>query len=248
MSKVAFVRRLLSEYHYSPAVLPVLWNRIRTGTLPNTRQANRALWGSYNWSAEGEEWSNKEIPGWKESIVEKLLLPFIAEGLVVLEIGPGAGRWTEHIVEHAAKLTLVDVTPECIAMCRQRFADKKNIEFHVNEGNDLSFVESSTIDRVWSFDVFVHILAVDVEPYVSEISRVLVPGGQALIHHSKNGASSGPWRSDMTDGLMREFAQRNGLEVVDQFESWGDGIQRLWPELPPEQNHDVITLLRKPSE
>lgn len=247
LKRLSFVHRLLSEYRYSPAVLPVLWQRMRTGTLPNTRQVNRAVWGSWNWSTEGNEWSNSEISGWKESIVEKLLVPFIEQDFTVLEIGPGAGRWTEHLVERAAKLTLVDVTPECINICRTKFAEAGNIEFYVNEGNNLGFLESSSIDRIWSFDVFVHILSADIDRYVAEFARVLRPGGRALIHHSKNGFDSGPWRSDMTDQRMCQFAKSYGLEVVDQFESWGDGMQRFWPDLPPADNPDVVSILRKPA-
>lgn len=245
MHRVAFLRRLLAEYRYSPAVLPVLWKRLRTGTLPNTREVNRAMWESWNWSSGGNEWSNSEIAGWKDSIVEKLLVPFIERDLAVLEIGPGAGRWTEHIVERVSKLTLVDVTPKCIEICRQRFGARDNIDYHVNDGNDLGFVDSSSIERIWSFDVFVHILAVDIERYVAEFSRILKPGGMALIHHAKGGYDSGPWRSDMTAMLMQEFAKQHGLEVVDQFESWGDGNERFWPTVPPEANPDIVSVLLK---
>lgn len=244
-NRVAFLFRLLSEYRYSPAVIPVLWTRLRTGHLPNTREVNRAYWGSWNWVDAGDEWSNADIPGWKESIVEKILLPFIGKGHSVLEIGPGGGRWTEHLVNQASALTLVDVTPECIELCKAKFGDRSNVKFYVNQGNDLDFVPAASIERVWSFDVFVHILSSDVEKYVSEIARILKPGGQALVHHAKRGFSSEAWRSDMTDATMREFARKHGLEVVNQFESWGDGMQRFWPTLPPEQNHDVVTVLQR---
>lgn len=247
LKRLTFMRRLLSEYRYSPAVLPVLWTRLRTGTLPNTRQVNRAVWGSWDWATGGNEWSNADIPGWKESIIEKLLLPFIERDLAVLEIGPGAGRWTEHIVERASKLTLVDVTPECIQICREKFGSRGDIDFHVNDGNDLGFISSSSLDRIWSFDVFVHILSADIERYVAEFARVLKPGGRALIHHAKSGFDSGPWRSDMTDTRMREIAGQHRLEVVDQFESWGDGIERFWPNLPKANNPDIVSVLAKPA-
>ena len=38
-----------------------------------------------------------------------------------------------------------------------------------------------------SNDVFVHISASDIKLYVSEFSRILMPDGMAIIHHSKNG-------------------------------------------------------------
>ncbi|MFS0900888.1 class I SAM-dependent methyltransferase [Mycolicibacterium litorale] len=207
---------------------------------------NRAMWGSWDWSDKGEEWSNSELPGWKDSVVENVLVPFIGDGHTVLEIGPGGGRWTEYLGERASRLTLVDVTPECIELCKKRFAGHGHIDFHVNDGNNLEFVPSSTIERVWSFDVFVHILSPDVERYVAEIARVLTPGGMALIHHAKKGYNSQAWRSDMTADMMFDFATNHGLEVTRQFESWGDGNQRFWPTLPVSENHDVVSVLRKP--
>jgi hypothetical protein len=51
----------------------------------------------------------------------------------------------------------------------------------------------------------------------------------------------------MTDKRMRQFAESYGLEVVDQFESWGDGMQRFWPDLPPADNPDIVSILRKPA-
>ena len=55
----------------------------------------------------------------------------------------------------------------------------------------------ASIDRIWSFDVFVHIQAIDIEAYVAQFARILRPGGTALIHHSKSGTFARGWRSDM---------------------------------------------------
>ena len=237
----------MASYRYSPAVLPVLLSRIRTGKLPNTRQANRSVWGSYDWSTEGDEWSNNSVPGWKDSLVNNLLIPFIGEGNTVLEVGPGAGRWSEHIIPRSGKTILVDLTPECIDLCQERFGKNPAVEFYVNDGRTLPFIESGSIERVWSVDVFVHIQAHDVENYVAEFARIMAPGAQALIHHAKNGIRRKNWRSDMTASLMAQYVRQNGLEMTGQVQSWGDGTQRIWPTLPPENSPDIISLFRKPT-
>lgn len=180
-------------------------------------------------------------------MVEHLLIPFIGEGQRILEIGPGAGRWTEHIIPKAEKTILVDLTPECIALCRNRFGDNSNVEFHVNDGRTLSAVKSASITRVWSLDVFVHIHAQDIESYVREIGRVMAPGAKALIHHSRTGERRANWRSDMTALQMVKFVEQSGLEIIDQFDSWGRGDLRLWPTVSPDQNPDVITTFRNPA-
>jgi 16S rRNA A1518/A1519 N6-dimethyltransferase RsmA/KsgA/DIM1 with predicted DNA glycosylase/AP lyase activity len=38
----------------------------------------------------------------------------------ILEIGPGAGRWTEYRLSRGAQVTIVDVTQKCIDLCRLR--------------------------------------------------------------------------------------------------------------------------------
>jgi SAM-dependent methyltransferase len=105
---------------------------------PNTVAANLEEWQHWDWSRQGEEWTIS--PEWKASVVECVLWPNIPAGCRVLEIGPGGGRWTEHLIERAGHVTAVDLTPRCIEVCRERFRDRNNVSFHVNDGRDLSFL------------------------------------------------------------------------------------------------------------
>lgn len=210
----------------------------------NSTENNQAIWGGYDWSHQGEEWSN--TPEWKDSVIEHVLQPHIPLGSRALEIGPGAGRWTEHLIQRASHLTVVDLTSTCIDICKERFKEFQNIEYHVNDGRSLDFIADASIDRVWSWDVFVHIDSKDVREYVRHLARVIRPNGQALIHHSKLGASKAGWRSDMTDEKMREYCREFDLEVIRQFETWDEGKYSIWPELSGEQSPDVVTIFRKP--
>jgi ubiquinone/menaquinone biosynthesis C-methylase UbiE len=211
---------------------------------PNTIENNLQSWTEWDWSKSGEEWSN--TPEWKKSLIENVLMPNIPGGSRILEIGPGAGRWTEYLVSKAKKLTLVDLTPKCIELCKLRFSKFSNIEYFVNDGKDLSFIISDSIDRIWSWDVFVHIQADDIKNYIKEFSRILSPCGQGIIHHSKKGKNEIGWRSNMTAEKMKEFCSEYGLELVKQIESWDDGKVRIWPSLPVEEGPDIISIFRKP--
>jgi SAM-dependent methyltransferase len=211
---------------------------------PNTIQANLRAWSEWDWSNAGEEWS--DTPEWKASVVQHLLEPHVPEGSRILEIGPGGGRWTEFLVRRASHLTVVDLTPRCIELCRARFAGRSNITFHVNDGSDLGFVPDASIDRIWSFDVFVHIQAIDIEAYVAQFPRILRPGGTALIHHSKSGTFARGWRSDMTEARMREICARNGLTILAQRDSWDEGRVRIYGE-PGQPSPDVISIVSKPA-
>lgn len=211
----------------------------------NTIAQNLAQWSTWDWSQSGEEWSNANHPEWKRSVVEHVLRPRVPEGSRILEIGPGAGRWTEYLIEQASHMILVDLTPRCIDLCRERFADYQHIEYHVNDGSDLNFIGPSSIDRIWSFDVFVHILAADVESYIRQFAKILVPGGRAIIHHSRIGRRDSGWRSDLTAEDMQAMCERHNLVVVEQFRSWGDGRFHLWPDLPLEKDPDIITVFER---
>ena len=136
---------------------------------------------------------------------------------------------------------MADLSTKCIEICRERFAHADNVEFHVNSGADLRFLENDSIDSVWSFDVFVHVSGPETQSYVTEIGRVLRPGGRALIHHPNRGGGPEGFRSRMTGERFVQFVGSAGMVVVSQFDSWGpDGrydVRRFC---------DTITVFEKP--
>jgi ubiquinone/menaquinone biosynthesis C-methylase UbiE len=215
-----------------------------TGHRRNTVANNRRVWSQWDWSQCGEEWSNSDE--WKASLVKEVLYRHIPRGGTILEIGPGGGRWTEYLLPISSHLILVDVTKECIDVCRDRFADIPQIEYHVNDGRDLGFVPTESVNAIWSWDVFVHVAAVEIERYVEQFQRILSPGGTAVIHHSRLGVSRTGWRSDMTSKKMNEFCSKFGLMLQEQFEEWDNGVHRIWPGLPLDKCPDTISVIRKP--
>ncbi|MFN2512405.1 MAG: class I SAM-dependent methyltransferase [Pyrinomonadaceae bacterium] len=105
------------------------------------------------------------------------------KGKEVLEIGCGAGSLTAQLAISGAKLTAIDLTEHATALSRRRFAltglsgnilqmDARNLKF-----SDESF------DFVWSWGVIHH--SAEMEKIISEIYRVLKPGGEArlMVYH-----------------------------------------------------------------
>jgi ubiquinone/menaquinone biosynthesis C-methylase UbiE len=205
---------------------------------------NRSRWSDWDWSARGEEWNASGE--WKHALIEDVLKRWIPVGVTVLEIGPGAGRFTEALAPRAARLILVDVSARPLDLCRQRFADANNISYVLSSsGTDLPTVADRSVDAIWSFDVFVHIAPRDQAAYLAEVARVLAPGGVAVIHHADGrnrgvSPSRNGWRAPMSRKLFAALATQRNLDVESQLDSWGpDGRYDL------SGHGDAITVLRQ---
>ena len=206
----------------------VLANRLTAGE-------NRKIWNEYDWCKRGEEWTRSEE--WRAELIREYIDPHFPQGSFILEIGPGGGRWSEVLQPRAERLYLVDVAEKPLELCRQRFADRTNVEYLLSDGRTLA-VPDSSVDRIWSYECFVHINPVEIKGYFHEFHRVLKPGGKAFIHHAGPHIPGMPYRpgmrSDMTDKMALDFARASGLEVEAQ-------TQKL------VNPRDVLTILKRPT-
>jgi len=194
----------------------------------HTVNGNKRIWNNYDWSKEGEEWTDmvQKYKGinpeeWKKQLINELMLKYFTKNKVILEIGPGAGRWTDHLRKIAKKLILADITQKCLNVCQQRFQTENHIEYNLIE-NSLDFLEDNSVDQIWSYDVFVHINPSDIKKYIKEFQRILKSDGIAIIHHSgmfsdyidkKEG-----WRSFMGKIQFAYILEENHLKIIVQNE------------------------------
>jgi hypothetical protein len=213
----------------------------RAKNLPgmNSRAANRYIWDNWDWSAQGDEWTPSDT--WKRSVVKNFIDRYFRGVESIIEIGPGAGRWTEYLVTGTKRLVGIDISQTCVDECRKRFATSPNASFELGNGIDLQSTATASVDRIWSFDVFVHINRAEFASYVSDFARVLRDGGMGAIHHGSFGGSGGGWRSNVTIADVREMMSRNSLEIISQVQSWTDGRDEHQAGL----YGDTITVFRK---
>jgi SAM-dependent methyltransferase len=205
----------------------------------NSTSANKHIWEHWDWNERGDEWTLS--PEWKASVVRTFLDPLFVDTPVILEIGPGAGRWTEYLLARCDRLIGVDISETSVSECRRRFREHANASFEVGNGKDLSSVTSDSIDGIWSFDVFVHINKHQFESYISELARVLKAGGAGLIQHGSAGGATGGWRSDVKTSDVCEYLQSSGFVVERQVQSWDDEGRKFEAGL----YQDMITCFRK---
>jgi SAM-dependent methyltransferase len=207
----------------------------------------------------GEEWNNPEAIGvdvpTSEAIVPCLdrvvFAPFLGSCDVILEIGPGGGRFTEILLPKCRKLIAVDTSRTMLELLRQRFSGDDRIEYQYSQGQGFESVPDSSVDAAFSYGVFVHLQHWDIFNYLLELNRVLRAGGKAVIQHSNTLSELGweVFRAEVprqlnrhklpftftvnTPELMRELVTRAGLECV---ETLTEVVRR-----------DCITLIRKPA-
>ena len=210
-------------------------------------EENKQIWETtYDWSRRGDEWSGcwgSPRAQWLGCLLPRVF-PFL--GGRILEIGPGYGRWTQFLEAHCESLIGIDLAPSCVEQCEQRFRDCGNLAFKLNDGLRFPMVDDASIDFAFSFDSLVHAESDVLSSYVSELARVLKPGGVAFIHHSNLGAMRPLWwnklksriyrmsfdrharASSMSADKMREFVDRSGMWCLQQeLIPWMTG----WPML-----------------
>jgi ubiquinone/menaquinone biosynthesis C-methylase UbiE len=218
-----------------------LQRRKRDKKLPglSSLRANKEIWENWNWEAGGEEWTLG--PEWKDSLIKNVLRRYIPPGGHILEIGPGAGRWTGVLFDMADAFTAVDVAKSCIQVCQEKFGNQPRARFILGNGKDLTGVANESVDSIWSFDAFVHINIPETASYVREFQRVMRPGGVGVVHHGKHGGLEG-WRSNLTSAVFREMLETAGFQVVAELETWKDSGAEYRVGL----YSDAITIFSRP--
>lgn len=143
---------------------------------------------TYDWAHGGEEWSatwGGTEAEWRSGILPRVCR-FLPTGSI-LEIAPGFGRWTEHLIPNCSTYLGVDLAERCVTACADRFPNQESVRFAVNDGRSLPMVPDGSVDLVFSFDSLVHAEDDVIGTYLKEFRRVLSKNGVAFIHHSNLG-------------------------------------------------------------
>lgn len=178
---------------------------------------------------------------WGEASIHKSMFDKMCTERV-LELGCGHGRHVPFYCNTAKRIVLVDILEKNIEFCRNRFADKGNIEYIVNNGHDFREVADNSVTALFTYDSMVHFELMDIFNYLVETERILINGGMALFEHSNNTddytidfATGYSGRNFMSAQIFAYLVNRANLEVVDQKLIDSCGREKL----------DCLTLVRK---
>lgn len=125
----------------------------------------------------------------------------------ILEIGCGAGRMTEFIVENFKQIYAYDISEIMVGIAKKRLANFNNIVFFKSGGHALE-IKDDTIDIAFSYIVFQHMPTKKmILNSLNEIYRVLRKGGVAKIQMRGKKARG---------GILRFFMWYYGVNFTKQ--------------------------------
>lgn len=111
---------------------------------------------------------------------------------VVLEIGCGLGRITRALAARAARVLALDVSDEMLRRAAALNPQLANVRWMLGDGVTLSGVGDASVDACVSVVVLQHVPREVTLGYVSELGRVLRPGGWAALQVSDDPAIHRP--------------------------------------------------------
>jgi ubiquinone/menaquinone biosynthesis C-methylase UbiE len=128
----------------------------------------------------GDEWGSSTE---SQKLFDEFLRPRLTPQSVVLEVGPGGGKYTMMAAPLVARVVAVDVALEMLRLTCKRAAAAGQPRVHCMKigGLDLGMLRDASVDVAFSFDVLVHLDPEDSYAYLQEFRRVLRPGGVGAV-------------------------------------------------------------------
>jgi SAM-dependent methyltransferase len=121
----------------------------------------------------GEIWNWERPAGklrWARRV--KMLSSHLKPGMTVLELGCGAGYFTQELARSGADIVAIDVSPELLEMARSN-CSAPNVHFQIENACELSYGDA-VFDSVVGSSVLHHL---EIERALRDIYRVSKPAG-----------------------------------------------------------------------
>lgn len=212
---------------------------------PSDQEVRRADFLAY-YDAEAADRARRPVPPWRVAAQQEFLARLAEERWrTVLEVGCGPGRDGEAIAAAGFAYTGVDLSPGMVEVARAA-----GLDAHVASATDLPFGDH-TFDAVWSMSTLMHLDDAELAAALSEIVRVLVPGGLFAVGmwgaaELTVGALADPAAEpDKTYGPPRYFHRRTDTTVRERLAEHGE-IESWWtrPSSPGSSHRYQYAVVR----
>ncbi len=161
--------------------------------------------------------------------LRQFYFPHMRRESTVLELGPGSGRITRHLIGECRHMQLVDYSAAACEWLNSYLAGKGQFETHAIKEPAWPGIASESVHFACAFGVFEHIDLDDMRWYVEEMYRVLKPGGAAVFNFDNFMSSEGiewhkRWRGNpghrnifrfYHPDMVRLLAEVSGFQVIE---------------------------------
>jgi len=121
----------------------------------------------------GEIWNWESPAGklrWARRV--KMLSSHLKPGMTVLELGCGAGYFTQELVRSGADIVAIDVSPELLAIAKTNHS-APNVRYQLENAYEMTY-DDAVFDSVVGSSVLHHL---EIEKALRDVYRVLKPAG-----------------------------------------------------------------------
>ena len=198
-------------------------------TAPDYGQIRESLRASYDAGAQHRDAQAKQP--WKLAERAAFASRLALAGLTaLLEIGAGTGQDSLFFAGRGLQVVATDAAPAMVARCRDKGLDARLMDFAELDFPDASF------DAVHAMNCLLHVPNAELPAVLTEIARVLRPGGLFFLGVYGGREEEGLMREDdhvplrffsfRTDEQIADYASRR-FEIVDFHVVQFDGPNRF---------------------
>ena len=205
-------------------------------------RAQRAARAAAYFKANAAEWARIRSHHAPEKDVETAILRRLPEKIGnLLDIGTGTGRMLELLAPRAARAIGIDVSPEMLAIARDKLLAAPHVQVRLGDLYRLPFANAGSGDNAAGFDavLFHQVLHYLDDPAaaVAEAARVMAPGATLVI------ADFAPHALEF---LRDEYAHHRLGFADREVEAWlaaaGLTLSHTDTIAPPQDGGDKLTV------
>lgn len=161
------------------------------------------------------EWSDDGL----NQVLEERYLSLVSDASVVLELGPGSGRLTRHLIKRSKEVICVDYSSLVCAWLSEYLSGKGLYRIHQIMTPSIPMVSDASVDVVIAHGVFEHFDLEDTWYFLEEFYRVLKPSGTVSFNFDNIMSEGGiAW--------FRKWKGAPGTKSIFRFHH-PQGIQRI---------------------